>query len=113
MSKIDHSMNSIKFADPNIYGIDWNIDDEGNTKKVKPQNKSFCEWQVEVGEGNASAYLVCLERVSTERGRPKPYCADHVFENLYVQDLLKRYYNIDHTEELKRVKTWEKEHIGP
>lgn len=106
-------MDSVKFMDPNIYGIDWNTDDDGNTRKAKPKDKPFCEFQgATVGEGDTSAFIACSERVSTEFGKPKPFCKDHVFENPYVQDLLKRYAQIDENEERKRVRAWEKQALA-
>ena len=105
-------MDSIRFTDPAIYGIDWSIDDEGNRKNTKPKDKPFCEFRVMVGKSDSRAYLNCSERVSTESGKPKPFCKDHVLENPYVQDMLKRYAQIDPVEERKRVKTWEEEHFG-
>lgn len=69
--------------DPNIYGIDW--DGSGRIRE-----KPFCEFKD------------CKNRVSTEFGKPKPFCKDHVLENPYVKDLLKRMELIDPNEDRKR-----------
>ena len=81
-----------KWIDPKIYGIDWNADDENPNKKKPPviREKPFCEIKG------------CDQRVSTEHGRPKPFCKDHVFENPYVQDLLERMKDIDPKEDRKK-----------
>lgn len=83
---------SVKWMDPKFYGINWDADDENPNKRVKKREreKPFCTYQG------------CLERVSTEHGRPKPFCKDHVLENPYVQDLLKRMEAIDPNEDRKR-----------
>ena len=84
---------SVKWMDPKIYGIDWDADDE-DPKPTKTKNrvreKPFCELPG------------CSSRVSTEFGRPKPFCKDHVLENPYVQDMLKRMEGIDPKEDRKR-----------
>lgn len=82
---------SVKWMDPKIYGIDWSADDEApksNGKRVR--EKPLCE---KAG---------CGQRVSTEFRKPKPFCKDHVLENPYVQDLLRRMEDIDPKEDRKR-----------
>lgn len=83
-----------KWIDPEVYGIDWEADDDNPDKKPpqKIRQKPFCEF-----EG-------CAMRVSTEHGRPKPFCRDHVFENPYVKALLKRIENLDDKADRKRTK---------
>ena len=106
-------ISSIKHVDSNVYGIDWHIDDDGNTKKTKPKNKPFCVFQGDaVGMSDTRAFVGCPERVSTEHDKPKPFCADHVLENPYVQNMLERYASIDPAAERKRAKAWEKEYFG-
>jgi hypothetical protein len=93
-------------ADPQIYGIDWNADDDPKkSKTVRPKNKPFCEFKGPfVGRKSVQAQLVCGERVSTEHGRHKPFCKNHVLENLYVQDLLLRYRLLDDKADRKKAK---------
>lgn len=89
---IENQPQSIRWSDPKIYGINWDAEDDDPLKQVKPRQKEkpFCRVEN------------CFERVSTEHGRPKPYCKDHVFENPYVQDLLKRYELLDEKEDRKK-----------
>ena len=83
-----------RWIDPTIYGIDWDADDEAPRKKPKQliREKPFCEIEE------------CSNRVSTEHGRPKPFCKDHVFENPYVQDLVKRIAALDDKADRKQTK---------
>lgn len=87
---------SVKFLDNLIYGVNWDATDEEPDKEAsieaRIKEKPFCEI-----EG-------CTERVSTEFGRPKPYCKDHVFENPYVKDLVKRLEALDDAKDQKAAK---------
>jgi hypothetical protein len=93
-------------ADPEVYGIDWNADDDPKKNKTsRPKNKPFCEYTGPfVGQGRVQAQLVCGERVSTEHGKYKPYCKDHVFENPYVQYVRAMYAQLDEKEDRKKAK---------
>ena len=91
MRSIEEVLLRIKVSNPDIYGIDWDNDEsDGKIKRKREREKPFCE----IPE--------CNNRVSTEFGRPKPYCKDHVFENPYVKDLLLRMEQIDPVEDRKR-----------
>jgi len=93
-------INSVKWCDPQVYGIDWDATDE-DPKTSKPSGpiiraKPVCE------------YDGCELAVSTEFNKPKPYCRDHVFENPYVQDVLRRYQELDEREDRKlTAERWE------
>lgn len=69
--------------DPKIYAIDW-----GSDGRIR--EKPFCE------------LAGCNNRVSTEFGKPKPFCKDHVLENPYVKNMLKQMALIDPKEDRKR-----------
>lgn len=83
---------SIRYQDPQIYGIDWNADDSqvGSSKSPRVKEKPFCEL-----EG-------CSNRVSTEFNRPKPYCTEHIKESPYVQEIIRLWAEIDPKEDRKR-----------
>lgn len=76
---------SIKSVDPKHYGVNWHSNDEDPTKQLKSREreKPFCEIED------------CNNRVSTEFGKPKPFCKDHVFENPYVKNLIKKMESLD------------------
>ena len=99
-------MKKMRNADPQIYGIDWDTDDDTSEKKTRrPKNKPLCEYRGPfVGQEDVQAQLTCVERVSTEHGRHKPFCKDHVFENPYVQDVLRRYAQLNVKEDRKNAK---------
>ena len=87
----------IKWLDLKLYGIDWNETDDGSSKaKQREREKPFCEI-----DG-------CENRVSAKHGAPKPFCLDHVFENPYVQDLLKRQSELDIEEDTRNAKAFDK-----
>lgn len=92
-------MNLIRSCDPKIYGIDWDANDD--PKKSKPSGpiiraKPICE------------YKGCGKFVSTSHNKAKPYCRDHVFENLYVKDVLRRYKELDNREDRRlTAERWE------
>lgn len=81
---------TLRTLSTDIYGIDWDLDDFGNTTATRERYKPFCE------------YPNCGQRVSTEFGRPKPYCKDHVEENPYVKDLLSRIAEVNDKEDRKK-----------
>lgn len=83
---------SVKWMDPKFYGINWDADDENPDKRIvkRERAKPLC------------TFAGCTMRVSTEYGRPKPFCKDHVLENPYVKDMLKRMEGIDPKEDRKR-----------
>ena len=83
---------STKWMDPKYYGINWDASDEDPNKQVVKREKAkpICK------------LTGCTMSVSTKFGKPKPFCKDHVLENPYVQDMLKRMELIDPKEDRKR-----------
>ena len=83
---------SVKWMDPKFYGIDWDADDDA-PKKHKSEKRERAK--------PACEFKGCLLSVSTEFGKPKPFCKNHVLENPYVKDMLKRMESIDPVEDRK------------
>jgi len=88
-------MQTGKWVDPLIYGIDWNADDDEPKKQVK---KTSTKTKSSMSKLECTIDG-CKNRVSAEKGKPKPWCKDHVFESPYVQDMLQRYAELDDKED--------------
>lgn len=78
-------MEPVKFCDPDIYGVDWDI--SAVSKRIK--EKPLCD------------FPGCTNRVSTTYNRLKPYCTDHVMEYSYAQDVQRRLTQLNENEDRK------------
>ena len=110
-------MESIRTLDSNIYGINWKqeekeilemLEEAETPKDVKRLEGKLAKLRTSVGPRikykPICEYEGCTIAVSTEHGRAKPFCRNHVLENPYVQDMLLRYSQVDIVADRKRAK---------